>query len=149
MAIFSIWRSRRRLRAAFVAALGVVLATTTPSRALEQWTGAASADWFSAGNWSAGVPTSSTSTRIDTVTPNATVVGAAGAQATGLRVGVLGTGALTIQNGGTVSNTLGIIGDQAGSSGTATVNGSTWTNSSDFYVGHGGGGTLTIRNGGA
>ena len=65
---------------------------------------------------------------------NATVVGTAGAQATGLRVGVFGAGALTIQNGGTVNNTLGIIADQAGSSGTATVDGagSTWTNSSDF-----------------
>src|SRR5437870_10759740 len=149
MAIFSNWRLRCGLRATSVLALGVVLAT--PSRALEQWTGAASTDWFSAGNWSAGVPTSSTSTRIDTVTPNATVIGAAGAQATGLRVGVFGTGALTIQNGGTVSNTLGIIADQAGSSGTATVDGagSTWTNSSDFYVGHAGSGTLTIRNGGA
>ena len=72
--------------------------------------------------------------RIDTITPNATVVGTAGAQATGLRVGVFGAGALTIQNGGTVNNTLGIIADQAGSSGTATVDGagSTWTNSSDF-----------------
>ena len=62
------------------------------------------------------------------------MVGTAGAQATGLRVGVFGAGALTIQNGGTVNNTLGIIADQAGSSGTATVDGagSTWTNSSDF-----------------
>jgi T5SS/PEP-CTERM-associated repeat protein len=151
MAHFLGWRLRRSLRATSVVALGVVLATTTPSRAADFWTGAASTDWFSAGNWSAGVPTNSTSTRIDTVTPNATVVGAAGAQATGLRVGVLGTGALTIQNGGTVNNTLGIIGDQAGSAGTATVNGagSTWTNSSDFYVGATGGGTLTIRNGAA
>ena len=79
------------------------------------------------------------------------MVGAAGAQATGLRVGVLATGALTIQNGGTVNNTLGIIADQAGSAGIATVGGagSTWTNSSDFYVGAAGSGTLTIRNGGA
>jgi T5SS/PEP-CTERM-associated repeat protein/autotransporter-associated beta strand protein len=123
----------------------------TPSRAVEFWNGSASTDWFSVGNWSAIVPTNSTSTRIDTVTPNATVVGAAGAQATGLRVGVSGTGALTIQNGGTVNNTLGIIADNAGSSGTATVDGagSRWTNSSDFYVGHNGNGTLTIRNGGA
>ena len=136
MASFRAWRLRG-LRATSVVALGVVSATTTPSRAAEQWTGAASTDWFSAGNWSAGVPTNSTSTRIDTVTPNATVVGAAGARATVLRVGVFGTGALTIQSGGTVNNTLGIIGDQAGSSGTATVNGagSTWTNSVRFYVG--------------
>ena len=149
MASFSVWR-RRGLWATSVVALGVVLATT-PSRAVEFWNGSASTDWFSVGNWAAIVPDNTTSTRIDTVTPNATVVGAAGAQATGLRVGVSGTGALTIQTGGTVNNTLGIIGDNAGSSGTATVDGagSTWTNSSDFYVGHNGNGTLTISNGGA
>jgi len=79
------------------------------------------------------------------------VVGAAGAQSTGLRVGVSAIGALTIQSGGTVNNTLGIIADQTGSTGTATVDGagSRWTNSSDFYVGHLGNGALTIRNGGA
>ena len=73
------------------------MATTTPSRAVEFWNGSASTDWFNVGNWAAIVPDNTTSTRIDTVTPNATVVGAAGAQATGLRVGVSGTGALTIQ----------------------------------------------------
>src|SRR5437879_9757069 len=150
MARFSAWRRRCRW-ATSVVPLGAVLATSTPSSADDFWTGAVSTDWFNAGNWTAGVPTNTDSTRIDTATPNATVVGAAGAQATGLRVGVSGTGALTIQNGGTVNNTLGIIADNAGSSGTATVDGagSRWTNSSDFYVGHGGSGTLTIRNGGA
>ena len=77
------------------------MVTTTPSRAFDAWTGATSTDWFNAGNWSAGVPTNATSTRIDTVAPNATVVGTAGAQATGLRIGVSGTAALTIQTGGT------------------------------------------------
>ena len=121
-----------------------------PSSADQLWIGASSGDWFTAGNWSTGVPTNTDSTRIDTVTPNATVVGAAGAQATGLRVGVSTTGALTIQNGGTVSSILGIIGDDAGSAGTATVDGagSTWT-STDLYVGFAGSGTLTVRNGGA
>ena len=112
MASFSIWR-RRGLSSTSVIALGTVLATTTPSRAVEFWNGSASTDWFNAGNWAAIVPDNTTSTRIDTVTPNATVVGAAGAQSTGLRVGVATTGALTIQSGGTVNNTLGIIADQA------------------------------------
>src|SRR5947209_6277999 len=150
MAVFSNLRLRLRLTATSVVALAVVSATR-PSRALEFWTGAASTNWFSAGNWTAGVPTNSTSTRIDTITPNATVIGSAGAQSTGLRVGVSGSGALTIQNGGTVNNTLGIIADQPGSSGTAIVDGvgSAWTNSSDFYVGDAGNGTLTVSNGGA
>ncbi|MDP8998392.1 MAG: autotransporter domain-containing protein, partial [Pseudomonadota bacterium] len=122
-----------------------------PAHAADLWTGTNSTDWFNAGNWAAGVPTNATSTQIDTVAPNATVIGAAGAQATALRVGVVGTGALTIQNGGTVNDTLGIIGDKAGSTGTATVNGagSAWINSTDFYVGADGNGTLMIQNGGA
>ena len=129
----------------------MVLASTMPSCAVEFWNGSASTNWFTVGNWPVIVPDNTTSTRIDTVTPNATVVGAAGAQSTGLRVGVSATGALTIQSGGTMNNTLGIIGDNAGSTGTATVDGagSSWTNSTDFYVGHDGNGTLTIRNGGA
>ncbi|UFZ06599.1 autotransporter domain-containing protein [Bradyrhizobium ontarionense] len=131
-------------------ALGMVLVSMTPSLAVEFWIGSASTDWFSVGNWTAIVPDNTTSTRIDTITPNPTVVGAPGAQATGLRVGVSATGALTIRSGGTINNTLGIIGDNAGSIGTATVNGagSSWINSSDFYVGHNGNGTLTISNGG-
>ena len=149
MANFSGWQFQHSLTGTSVA-LGMVLASTTPSRAVEFWNGSASTDWFSVGNWSAIVPDNTTSTRIDTVTPNATVVGAAGAQSTGLRVGVSATGALTIQTGGTVNNTLGIIGDNAGSTGTAIVDGagSSWTNSNDFYVGHNGNGTLTVRNGG-
>jgi T5SS/PEP-CTERM-associated repeat protein/autotransporter-associated beta strand protein len=144
---FSVWRPG--CWATSLVPLSLVL-TMTPSSAAEFWTGAASTDWFDAGNWTVAVPTNTDSTRIDTVTPNAPVIGAAGALATGLRVGVATTGALTIQNGGTVNNTLGIIADSAGSTGTATVDGagSRWTNSSDFYVGHMGNGTLTIHNSG-
>src|SRR5256885_801026 len=148
MASFSVWWRRGRWATSLVP-LGLVL-TMTPSSAAEFWTGAVSTDWFDAGNWTVAVPTNTDSTRIDTVTPNATVIGTAGALATGLRVGVATTGALTIQNGGTVNNTLGIIADSAGSTGTATVDGagSTWTNSSYLRVGNSGTGTLTIRNGG-
>src|SRR3954452_3172277 len=149
MANFSGWQFQPSLTATSVA-LGMILASTMPSCAVEFWNGSASTNWFSVGNWAAIVPDNTTSTRIDTVTPNATVIGAAGAQSTGLRVGVSGTGALTIQSGGTMNNTLGIIADNAGSVGTVTVSGagSSWTNSSDFYVGHNGNATLTVRNGG-
>ncbi|MFK4498602.1 T5SS/PEP-CTERM-associated repeat protein [Bradyrhizobium japonicum] len=143
--------SRRLLGTSSMVALGLVLATSTPSRATD-WTGGTSTDWFTATNWSAGVPTSAVDANIDTVAPNATVVGAAGAQARVLWVGISGTGTLTIQNGGTMSNSvLGVLGHIAGSTGTATVDGagSSWTNSGDLYLGNGGTGTLTIRNGGA
>jgi T5SS/PEP-CTERM-associated repeat protein len=143
--------SRRLLGTSSMVALGLVLATSTPSRATD-WTGGTSTDWFIGTNWSAGVPTSAVDANIDTVAPNATVVGAAGAQAHVLWVGISGTGTLTIQNGGTLSNAvLGVLGHNAGSTGTATVDGagSSWTNSGDIYVGNFGTGTLTIRNGGA
>ncbi len=149
MANSSGWQFQPSLTATTVA-LGMILASTMPSCAVEFWNGSASTNWFTVGNWSVIVPDNTTSTRIDTVTPNPTVIGAPGAQSTGLRVGVSAAGALTIQSGGTMNNTLGIIGDNGGSVGTAIVDGagSSWTNSSDFYVGNAGSGTLTISNGG-
>ncbi|MBR1212100.1 autotransporter domain-containing protein [Bradyrhizobium sp. JYMT SZCCT0180] len=130
-------------------ALGLVLATSTPSRAID-WTGGTSTDWFIGTNWSAGVPTSADVATIDTVAPNATVVGAAGAQASLVRVGNFGTGTLTIQSGGNLSDVNGFLGYNPGSTGTAMVDGagSSWTNSGPLYVGPGGTGTLTIQNGG-
>ncbi|MDI3564192.1 hypothetical protein [Bradyrhizobium sp. Arg816] len=142
--------SRRLLGTSSMVALGLVLATSTPSRATD-WTGGTSTDWFTATNWSAGVPTSAVDANIDTVAPNATVVGAAGAQARSVFVGISGTGKLTIRNGGTMSNAgFGYFGYGFGATGTVTVDGagSALTNSSDLYVGYFGAGTLTIRNGG-
>ena len=54
---------------------------------------------------------------IDTVTPHATVVGAAGAAANNLTVGVSANGMLTIQSGGAVSDVIGFIAGNSGSSG--------------------------------
>ncbi|MGY2051661.1 autotransporter domain-containing protein [Methylobacterium sp. JK268] len=77
-----------------------------------------------------------------------------------LDVGLLGTGTLTVQDGGSVKNTNGIIaqgrsssteGRQIRSFGTATVTGqgSTWTNSGNLTVGgDNGSGTLVIQDGG-
>ncbi|WP_249150465.1 autotransporter domain-containing protein [Bradyrhizobium sp. JYMT SZCCT0180] len=141
--------SRRLLGTSSMVALGLVLATSTPSRAID-WTGGTSTDWFIGTNWSAGVPTSADVATIDTVAPNATVVGAAGAQASLVRVGNFGTGTLTIQSGGNLSDVNGFLGYNPGSTGTAMVDGagSSWTNSGPLYVGPGGTGTLTIQNGG-
>lgn len=60
-------------------------------------------------------------------------------------------GILTIQNGGAVSSTTGLVGYGLDGVGTATVDGtgSTWTNSEYFYVGHGSDGTLLVSNGGS
>lgn len=64
-------------------------------------------------------------------------------------VGRYGTGTLTINDGGTLSNRNGYIGTEAGSTGNVTVtgSGSVWSNTSDLYVGYSGSGTLTIDNG--
>jgi T5SS/PEP-CTERM-associated repeat protein len=143
---------RRLLGTSSTVALGLVLATSTPSRATD-WTGGTSTDWFTATNWSAGVPTSADVANIDTATPYATLVGAPGAHANNVRVGIFGTGTLTIQNGGTVSNNYGYLGASANSTGTVTVDGtgSAWTNSFNLLVGYANAatGTLTIQNGGA
>ena len=94
-----------------IVALGLALATTTPSRAaIDNWIGTSN-DWFTGTNWSlSAFPTPADIAIIDTVTPNATVVGAPGAQADQLIVGNSNTGTLTIQSGGAVSNTGGEIG---------------------------------------
>ena len=156
--------------------LALALGAATPAHAQTAWTGATSTDWFTAGNWTTGVPAGGVITTIDTVTPNATIIGAAGAQANALTVGSSGTANLTIENGGTLT-TGGIdIGVANGSTGTVTVRtggtvsgsftqvgglssnansvtvdgtGSTWTNSDYFMVGGFRRGALTITNGGA
>ena len=65
-----------------------------------------------------------------------------------LKIGDLGTGTLVV-DAGSVSNTVGVIGEQEGSIGTATVrNAGTWSNSVGLIVGNAGTGTLDIDNGG-
>ena len=130
--------------------LALLAAPTVSARAQTNWTGAVSSDWFTAGNWNAGVPTSATSANIDTVTPNSTAVTSAGARALNFAVGQTGIGALAIQNGGTLTDFGGFVGNLPGSQGTVTVSGagSTWTNASNVVVGGQGMGTLTIQNGG-
>ena len=127
-----------------------LLAATSSTRAQTNWTGTLSDNWFTAGNWNAGVPTAATSANIDTVSPNATVVATPGGTAVNLAVGQNGTGTLTIQSGGTVTDVFGAVGNLGGSQGTVTVTGagSTWTNTGNIVVGGLGTGTLTIQNGG-
>ena len=88
---------------------------------------------------------------INTVTPNPTVISSLSAEANNLAVGQNGTGMLTIQNGGTLTNEFGTIGNLPGGVGTVTVTGagSSWTNVDAIVVGGLGTGTLTIENGGS
>jgi T5SS/PEP-CTERM-associated repeat protein len=66
-------------------------------------------------------------------------------------IGYLGTGTLTIENGGNVTNANGFLATFVGSTGTATVtgSGSTWTNTDSINIGNLGKGTLTIESGGS
>ncbi len=78
-------------------------------------------------------------------------IGAGGsASALNLVVGQSGVGTLAVQNGGTLTDFGGSVGELPGSQGTATVSGagSTWTNNSDIVVGGLGTGTLNIQDGG-
>lgn len=126
------------------------MALSTPAAAID-WTGAVSTDWFMATNWSTGVvPTAGSAVVVDTTAPNATLISGGPALANGMSVGLTGTGALTIANGGSLMSNLAYVGNMAGSTGTATVTGagSLW-NAQLLVVGSHGTGTLAILNGGA
>ncbi|MDX8503547.1 autotransporter outer membrane beta-barrel domain-containing protein [Mesorhizobium sp. VK4C] len=124
--------------------------------AAEIWTGAASTDWFTAGNWNpTAVPTSSDDVILDAAFPHPAVVNAANAAAHNLFVGTIAsyTGSLTITNGGTLADTTSYLGYASNASGNVSVvgAGSLWSNSSDLFLalGTNSTGTLTISNGGA
>lgn len=134
----------------------VGLGQPIPASAAEVWTGAASTNWFAAGNWNpAAVPTSSDDVILDPVFPHPAVVDAASAAAHYLFVGTIASysGSLTITNGGTLSDTAGYLGYVSNASGTVSVTGpgSVWSNSSDLFLAlsTGSTGTLKISSGGA
>ena len=120
------------------------------AHAQTNWTGTASNNWFTVGNWDNGVPAAGVNTTINTITPNATVVNGGAAAAQLLVVGSNATGRLTVQGGGILNNTTGVIGSTLASTGAVTVTGagSSWVNSSTLFVGDIGSGALAVTNGG-
>jgi outer membrane autotransporter protein len=134
----------------------VCLGQPIPASAAEVWTGTASTNWFTAGNWNNGaVPTSIDDVTLNATFPNPTVVNGANAAAHYLYLGTIDsyTGSLTITNGGTVADTAGFVGHLSNANGVVTVTGagSVWSNSSDLFLASSTNstGTLTISNGGA
>ena len=86
----------------------------------------------------------------ETGTTKVTGAGSTLANPVELFVGHEGTGTLTVEDGGQVSNDYGVLGVCTGSTGVATVTGtgSTWTNSRTLRVGLDGSGALTVTDGG-
>jgi outer membrane autotransporter protein len=125
------------------------IASTVSSHAQTNWTGSFTSNWFLSGNWDAGFPRQTTDGNIDTTQRNATVISDPGALARNLSVGVIREGMLTIQNGGTLSDSFAAIGNLTGGVGTVTVTGagSSWSTAGAIVVGGLGTGTLIIENG--
>ena len=133
-----------------LATIALFATSTVSTYAQTNWTGQFSSNWFLSGNWDANFPRQTTDANINTVTPNATVIADPGAAARNLSVGQNGTGTLTIQNGGTLADSFGTVGDLPGGLGTVTVTGAgaNWSNAGGIVVGGLGTGTLTIQDGG-
>ena len=78
---------RKFILSTLLATIALFAATAVSTHAQTNWTGSVSSDWFTAGNWSAGVPftaVTNASASIDTVTPNSTAVTSVGARALNL-----------------------------------------------------------------
>src|SRR6266446_521241 len=183
----SFWRSsttrrlesmnaRRMRRALFGAAIVLLFARSATFAATTTWTDA-TGNWFTAGNWDNGVPTSTTDAEINN--GGTAQIGAAGAAAKSLTlgnnntdsgtvsvgtggnlavdfnatIGQFGQGTLNVTGGGVVQTDEFTLGLQNGSTGTALVDGSGSKLTQGVFataavVGDFGTGTLTISNGG-
>ncbi|PWU06049.1 MAG: hypothetical protein C5B47_08160 [Verrucomicrobia bacterium] len=92
---------------------------------ITNWTGAINSDWSTAGNWTNGVPTSTGTATINTITPNSALLGSGNsAQVQQLLLGdTVGTsGALTVNGDLTTSNVLS-VGNSLGSNSSLAING--------------------------
>jgi autotransporter-associated beta strand protein/T5SS/PEP-CTERM-associated repeat protein len=138
-----------------VAALAIALVGMSTAASAQTWNGTTSTDWTVGTNWNGGVaPTPAGNVIIGTTLPNPTVLGVGGAAsgaASALRVGNSGiAGALTIQNGSTLTTTGGVTVGAFGGTGIVTVTGigSRLTAGAVLTVGNATTGTLNIENGG-
>lgn len=159
------WYNLRLPRVALIGCL--ITGAAYPALAQTAWTGAAgNDDWFDAGNWDTStVPDASNSIEVD---PGNAVISGNAAEGDNVSIGSGGTvtvtgtgstltttetgtdgGTFTIEDGGLVTNSSGVVGGIATISGTdAGGNASTWINNDYFAVGDGGAGTLNILDGG-
>jgi hypothetical protein len=117
--LIRLWRQRfPQIRLLVIIA---ILTASTVSTHAADWTGVFSSDWFLSGNWTADFPRQTTDGNINTVTPNSTMVASPGAQARNLAVGQNAIGMLVIENGGTLADSFGTVGNLPGSCGTVII----------------------------
>lgn len=164
---------RSKLALCLTATVLAAVSSVSSLSAQTVWTDG-TGDWFDSGNWSAGVPNSSTNAQINNggtaqITTNGaqantiylgfgssdsgtvSISGSGNLSENGIFfIGESGAGIVNVTSGGAISGNRFILGDNAGSIGTATVSGSgsTWTNAATCIVGFLGTGTLNIMNGG-
>ena len=133
--------------AALLAAIAIFTASAVSAHAQTNWTGAVSSDWFN--GWQLDRRCSDGCDQRKHRHCDAEFDGdqGPGARAQNLTIGQNGTGMLTIQTGGTLTDSFGAVGNLPGSQGTVTVTGagSNWTNAGTVVVGGLGTGTLTIQ----
>ena len=133
------------------AIVGVIAALSASSAHANDWTGTVSSDWFTAGNWSGGVPTTADPnvSIANNGVPSSPVVGSQGAFAVILSIGnSFGAGSLYVLNGGTLHTQEVIVADYGAGAAVVSGTGSTWTAGS-LSIGLVGTGTVIVTNGGA
>ena len=171
-------RPRRRLSLLTAMLLGttaLVAFPVAPASAQSVWDGSTSGDWNTDTNWDTdAVPTGADDVVIDDISVNAPVIGnGVNASVDAMRVGDVGTGALTVtgtgelttgghldvgadgtgsvivQSGGAIFSDYATIGYGIAGDGEVTVTGagSTWF-SNGFSVGYEGTGSFTVSDGG-
>jgi outer membrane autotransporter protein len=147
-------KSCRSFRLAVLLLSGTALAGVPLILAAQaaNWTGAASTDWFTAGNWDTNaVPTAATADAvIDIQGSSAPVINGGNASDNTMFLGNNAPGSLTITNGGSLTNANGFeVGSgNNGVSGAATVTGSGSSLSAALLeIGFGGPGSLSVLNG--
>jgi outer membrane autotransporter protein len=139
---------RRLKRRSLQWLLGTVV-LVVPTTALAQntnWTGlAGTADWTNPSNWDSGVPNGTSRAFIDGATVQ---IATPGQTVNDLELGTGANAALTIQSGGTLSNTAGSATVGAGAL-TITGTGSRYDAIADLLIGRGiGSSTVTVAAGG-
>jgi hypothetical protein len=129
-----------------LALLALACFSSAPAFGQANWNGSSDDNWFNAGNWSGGVPTSSTDAFIDSITNNPVLIGGGAAYVNNLGLGSASNG-LTIASGGS----LNVYGSSISNAGTISLTGGGYGGA---YLGFNanttlsGGGTVTLGGNG-